>query len=142
MVRPVCMVDGSDNRTAIPAYGIRQALSKDTTLVGGNINIDFNSADTTDADSDGSTVLMEPNQDYLISICRLAEVALSQVIVCNINLSKDLVGGLQSNVNKIMIVDNPVILRLRLNSDQNFIRFRFLGMAVTDNIRVCVAKLS
>jgi len=148
MTRPVCLVDGSDNRTIIPAYSLRQALSKDTGLIGGNINVDFTSADITDADAGDppnlpSTILMEPNQAYLASICRLAEVALTQVIVCNVNLGKGLTGGLfLTNVYKLQIADNMVLFPFRLHSDQNSIRFRFLALAVTDNIRVSIMKLS
>lgn len=142
MTRPVCLVDGSDNRTLIPAYGMRQCVFKDTGLAGGNINVDFTTADNTDPDQDGNITFMEPNQAYIATICRLAEVALSQVIVCNMNFTNALGSNFQTNVVKLMVADNMVYLKFRLNSNQNAIRFRFLGMAVTDNIRVCVAKIS
>lgn len=140
MTRPIMLADGSDNRTIIPAFGMRQCLSKDTGLAGGNINVDFTTADTTDPDTDGGTLLIEPDQAYIAAICRLAEAALTQVIIININVKTNGVFSVQPH--KAQIADNMLFIPIHLMLNQDTIRFRFNALAVTDNIRTTLWKIS
>ena len=147
MTRPRFQVDGSDNRSIIDVTGFRQALTKTTGLGGGNINVDFNSGDTTDNDAGDPPVLpkgdlMEPNQNYLAIISRVAAPGLNLPIICNVNHASNLVGGFLVNVYKLMVVNEPVLYAFRLHSNQNQIRFRFLGLNAADEIKVSLLKMS
>lgn len=141
MVRPIMLIDASDNRSPIyPGHSMRQCFTKDTGLAGGNINLDFLPTDVTDADENGGTALIEGEQNYIASISRLAEAALTQVIIFNISARTS--GVFQATPQKCQIADNMILYPFRLGFNQDGIRFRFLGLAVTDNIRVCIWKIS
>ena len=142
MTRPRFPVD-TDGKTLIDVSGFRQALTKSSgTGVGGNINIDFVASDVTDADADGSTVLMERNQGYVAYICRTAAPGLNLPIVINVNHAKGLQApAFTTNPYKLDVVNEMVVYYFQTDNDQNTIRFRCNAMNVADEIKVSLMKL-
>ena len=137
MVRPAQLVDGADNVSPIRVFGMRQTVTK-TATGPGNVSLDFTTADTTDPDTDGNTILMEPNQCYLAFISKTGNFFAQNIF----NILPGLNSVFLANPYKSGILTGTLIYPFRLTENQNCIRFRMIAMLAADIVQVSVTKLS